>query len=313
MTDYIMTGRTLAARCVDIAQRYKTIYMYACYGFQVTDATIRSKAAQNLNGWYTPANISKLEAVANQSPPVWGFDCVNLIKGVLWGWDGDVSKLHGGAVYASNGIPDTNADGMIKRCRNVSADFSAVEVGEAVWMPGHIGVYIGDGLCVECTPRWTDGVQITAVLNIGRQDGFNARRWEKHGKIPHVDYSDVAEDDETPEYALGSRNLKRGCVGEDVRELQRALQTLGYDIGASGADGEFGKATQKAVIAFQEAHGLEADGVFGPLSLDALKDALAHTHEPEPEQTYSITIRGLSKAEADGLKSVYPNSEVVEE
>lgn len=75
--NWIMTGEELAKRCVDVAQNFRTIYMYACYGFQVTTATIKSKAQQNLNGWYTASNIKKLEAVANQMPPVWGFDCVN--------------------------------------------------------------------------------------------------------------------------------------------------------------------------------------------------------------------------------------------
>lgn len=51
---------------------------------------------------------------------------------------------------------------MITVCKNVSTDFSRIEVGEAVWMEGHIGVYIGDGLAVECTPCWDNKVQITA-------------------------------------------------------------------------------------------------------------------------------------------------------
>ena len=140
MQNIIMTGDELAARCVNVAEEFKTIYMYACYGFQVTDSTIAGKAAQNLNGWYTQKNINKLRAVANQHPPVWGFDCVNLIKGILWGWWGNEEKEHGGAVYASNGVPDTNADGMIGRCKGVTTDFSEIAVGEAVWLRGHIGV-----------------------------------------------------------------------------------------------------------------------------------------------------------------------------
>ena len=95
MPDYIMSGGDLAEKCVDVARNFKTIYMYACYGFQVTGATIKSKAEQNLNGWYTKANIAKLRAVANQHPPTWGFDCVNLIKGILWGWWGNPEKEKG--------------------------------------------------------------------------------------------------------------------------------------------------------------------------------------------------------------------------
>lgn len=314
MPDYIMTGRALAAKCVDIAQRYKTIYMYAAYGFQVTTATIKSKAQQNLNGWYTKANIAKLEAVANQHPPTWGFDCVNLIKGVLWGWWGNPDKEKGGAVYASNGIPDTNADGMIKRCSGVTDDFSEIEVGEAVWMQGHIGVYIGDCMAVECTPRWDDGVQITAVHNIGKVDGLNGRKWTKHGKLPHVDYGEVPDDDvEIPDYALGARLLKRGCTGADVQELQTALIKLGFSCGPDGPDGEFGKATEKALIAFQTAAGLTPDGKFGPATLAALTDALGRLDATEKEPTYTVTLHNLNEVDVKLIQERWPDAEVTEE
>ena len=59
-----------------------------------------------------------------------------------------------------------------------------MEVGEVVWTTGHIGIYIGDGLAVECTPKWKNCVQITAVANIGSKSGYNARTWKKHGHMP---------------------------------------------------------------------------------------------------------------------------------
>ena len=55
--------------------------------------------------------------------------------------------------------------------------------GVAVWMEGHIGVYIGDGLAVECSPRWDNCVQITAVGNIGKKSGYNTRMWTKWGRF----------------------------------------------------------------------------------------------------------------------------------
>lgn len=318
---YVMTGNSLAARAVDIAQRYKTIYGYAMYGFQINDKTIASKAKDNLNGWYTTSNIKKLRAVANQSPPTWGFDCVNLIKGILWGWVGDETKEKGGAKYRANEVPDTNADGMIARCRNVTDDFSSIAVGEAVWMSGHIGVYIGDGMCVECTPKWADGVQITAVHNIGKISGLNGRRWTKHGKIPWVDYGDVTETEDAPEYALGSRLLKKGCTGEDVRELQRLLVLLGYNLGtygpeSNGVDGEFGKATQQAVEGLQAAAGIEVDGKFGSASLTALKAALEAKDKAEEEATaeptYTIIIQGITQADMIAILAKWPNAEVTQ-
>ena len=82
---------------------------------------------------------------------------------------------------------------MFELCSGKTEDFSKIEVGEAVWMQGHIGVYIGDGLAVECTPAWKNGVQVTAVANIGKKNGYNSQRWSRHGKLPYVTYEGVGE------------------------------------------------------------------------------------------------------------------------
>jgi LysM repeat protein len=68
---------------------------------------------------------------------------------------------------------------MIEKCSNLSTDFNNITPGEAVWIKGHIGVYIGNGQVVECTPAWKDGVQIT---------NLSQRQWTKHGKLPYIEY-----------------------------------------------------------------------------------------------------------------------------
>lgn len=57
--------------------------------------------------------------------------------------------------------------------------------------------------------------------------------------------------------------LKSGSKGNEVKTLQRLLIALGHSCGASGADGDFGSATFKAVKEFQTKHKLTADGVVG--------------------------------------------------
>lgn len=60
------------------------------------------------------------------------------------------------------------------------------------------------------------------------------------------------------------RTLRIGMSGSDVVYLQRILQKLGYDIGKTGADGIFGKATENATKNFQKEKGLEQiDGIVG--------------------------------------------------
>ena len=58
-----------------------------------------------------------------------------------------------------------------------------------------------------------------------------------------------------------------------VEELQQALSKAGYDPGP--ADGTFGRRTEAAVVAFQEANGLSVDGRVGPETASALNSALA--------------------------------------
>lgn len=48
---------------------------------------------------------------------------------------------------------------------------------------------------------------------------------------------------------MAVRTLRKGCKGEDVRVIQRALNRNGAGI---DADGDFGNQTRDAVIAFQQ-------------------------------------------------------------
>lgn len=65
--------------------------------------------------------------------------------------------------------------------------------------------------------------------------------------------------------------LRSGSTGEDVRDLQEVLSALGYPI---ARDGVFGRQTEAALRAFQRDHGLSMDGIAGPLTRQALTDAM---------------------------------------
>jgi len=65
--------------------------------------------------------------------------------------------------------------------------------------------------------------------------------------------------------------LKQGSSGPDVKALQQKLKDLGFD--PNGTDGNFGPGTTKAVIAFQQSKGLQADGKVGPGTQAALDAA----------------------------------------
>ena len=153
---------------------YKTVYMWGTFGSPVTEELLMEKCNQYPN-WYI-SRASKLRKLIGED--YFSFDCVGLIKGVLWGWNADKTKYHGGAKYNSNGVPDVSANMLINKC-NPTKDFGNILPGEVVWLEGHVGVYIGNGQVIECTPAWENGVQITLLKD---------RIWVKHGKLPWVVY-----------------------------------------------------------------------------------------------------------------------------
>ena len=69
---------------------------------------------------------------------------------------------------------------------------------------------------------------------------------------------------------MAYNNLSIGSGGEEVRKLQNALMSAGYDVGSSGVDGKFGPATSAAVKKYQQDMGLSADGIAGEKTQTAL-------------------------------------------
>lgn len=143
----------------------------------------------------------------------WNFDCVILVKAILWGWCEDKNASHGGAKYASNGVYDDTADGLINRCSNVSTDFSNITAGELLYMKGHVGVYIGNGKVIECTAAWESKVVESNIGSNGERtrNGVSCGRWLKHGKLPYIEYIESTEPTTEPTTELKHK------VGDTVK------------------------------------------------------------------------------------------------
>src|SRR6266700_1594521 len=67
-----------------------------------------------------------------------------------------------------------------------------------------------------------------------------------------------------------------GDHGKGVAALQRQLAALGYEV--RKVDGQYGPATEHAVVAFQKVNRISRDGVAGPRTMKAL----AHPRRPRP-------------------------------
>ena len=116
---------------------------------------------------YEQPNVYKKGGWGKWNGKSFEFDCVCYIKSILWGWNNERSG-HGGAKYASNGVPDIGTEKMIRVCTNVSTDFSNVKEGELVWMEGHVGIADGKGnVCSARKPAGRDGDPVHASIRRG--------------------------------------------------------------------------------------------------------------------------------------------------
>lgn len=244
----------------------------------------------NNNDYNKDAKRQKM--INSSSLDTFGFDCVCLIKGILWGWNGNLNHVYGGATFVKN-IPDLSIATMTSKSYSAgnSSNFSSLIVGELLYIgTGHIGIYIGDGLAVECTPAWKNKVQITAVGNIGPKEGYPTRMWKKHCKANFIEYVEDTKPTEpanpsSSDNFLGGRGyLKYGDKGSNINKicLFFANNFYGYFgntkesakiklVGKNGDGDFFGNYLKSWVMEFQKRTGLEQDGNIGPLTLSMMK------------------------------------------
>ena len=172
-------------------------------------------------------------------------DCIGLIKGCLWCDDYESEPTY-------KREQDVSTNGMYK---------AAAEKGRIATFPKHpgqlvfkgdlqdlyhVGVYIGTNMLVEAKGH-AYGVVVSPLTS----------SWTYWCQCPWLE-------DDTGNLAVKAPfNMSYGDSGKEVQLLQMALAMKGYDLGRWGMDGEFYKATDKALREYQKDHGLEVDGIAG--------------------------------------------------
>jgi peptidoglycan hydrolase-like protein with peptidoglycan-binding domain len=97
----------------------------------------------------------------------------------------------------------------------------------------------------------------------------------------------IPNDDPYAPYPRPTGDVSIGMKGDSVRWVQYTLsQWLGYDIGSSGIDGDFGDATETAVANYQNSKGLTPDGIVGEQTRAAIIAdidwiIIHQTHDPD--------------------------------
>ena len=148
--------------------------------------------------------------------------------------------------YVSDGVPDIPGLGL--------------------WQPGHVGVYIGNGMAVDARDEISN-VCYSAV---------SSKSWVMWFKVAGITYggeTSVANDNQNTEKTNSAASdkdnsvsnkvsdiLSLGSQGKDVNALQERLKELGYF--TDDTTDYFGTVTQSALIEFQISAGLTGDGIF---------------------------------------------------
>jgi peptidoglycan hydrolase-like protein with peptidoglycan-binding domain len=96
---------------------------------------------------------------------------------------------------------------------------------------------------------------------------------------------------------LGERTLRQGMQGHDVRVLQGYLTVVGYP---TNIDGSFGPTTKTNVIAFEQAHGLSANGIVTYNDQVVLRQTVAQTQVSSPVSSPSSGPVSHATLNSDG-------------
>lgn len=199
--DKVMTAAKLIEMCQKACE-LPSVYATGCFGWPLNYGDNLERIIAEWPNNQKPkheAVIRERAALAKKTgDEVFGWDCINLIKSVLWSWAGDPHQEYGGAVYCSNGVPDVTVyDFFNDCCTDQSTDFDNIIPGEMLYYGNgsHCGVYIGDGLAIEATGSWDRTCTVSIVMNVidrfpDTKTNGRERTWQAHGKIKFVEYEE---------------------------------------------------------------------------------------------------------------------------
>ena len=230
-----------------------SIYVWGAQGQTATEAFI--KKCESGKNETRALKLYKKRTAAGYAPKnIKAFDCSGL--GMYW-----LQNLK----YKSKN--DMNANGMKGKCTIIQKNhikkgdwaFRTYKTGSKKGRAYHIGYIIAKN------------GKLRVIHAKGRaygvvEEDINFNYWNTFGRPSYfAQYIDTAE--EKAEHASFNRELKKGCKGDDVYELQKLLNKAGDNI---EVDGSFGSKTRIAVREYQKRKGLKVDGIAGKNTITAL-------------------------------------------
>ena len=224
----------------------RTVYAKGTFG-QKVDYDILNRKTKQYPEYYTYYKVKNLTSLIPKNYHM--FDCVGLIKAVLWGFPK--------TKYLSYKVPDFGDWNIKSYMHDIKNMDKPLEIGEIVFMNGHVGVYAGNNFVIEATPAFDNGVCKT---------NLHTRAWLGHGKLIFIDYAAKSEVKES-EDKIKMKVLKKNVKGYDVTVFEVLMAKLGFYNGE--IDTNFGPKCVEACNKFQTKYpecgtnGLP-DSSFGP-------------------------------------------------
>ena len=144
-------------------------YVWGTYGQVLTPELLQYKLTQYPDGVGKYADFIRANWLGRHTA-----DCVGLIKG--YGWlSTDTMTID----YGTHGMPDIGANEMFYNAtRHGGIETMPDTPGLAVWKPGHIGVYIGNGEVIEAM-----GTKYGVV-----KTQLEGRGWTHWLEVPYINY-----------------------------------------------------------------------------------------------------------------------------
>ena len=219
------------------------------------------------------------------------FDCWNLIKAVLNGWQDNRTVGY----YQKDLSKTGDIDGLhiLQKCSTRGKDFKKLSIpGTYLFMENdHAGTYVGEYTInghivnvIECTSAWTKNVQWSYVDADGYRYQYkggtkSSRKWDDWGLMDWVDYSDTPAPQPIPVVVPQAAKPKvtENPSGTEAINLQQDLNYLGYTDNKGNSltvDGVIGNCSKQAIMKLQSANGLTPTGIYDADSYIVMKNLL---------------------------------------
>jgi hypothetical protein len=193
-------------------------------------------------------------------------DCSSLC-GTIISMGGYSIDLRSGGFSTRNFAPKAKAAGF-KVLRFTSV--SQVRPGDFLLTPGHHVVFVRSANEYLSAESNEHGIALggEAGDQKGGKEVYYRSAYNRTGGWMYV----VRPPDSSTRAPATRPVLRRGMKGHDVKSMQIRLIAVGFSVGNTGADGDFGAKTEAAVKALQKKAKIEVDGEFGPISDKALME-----------------------------------------